>query len=146
MQILDFVKRATPRDRRMIAVLTVVAGAANALLVVVVNQVAALVADGKRPGLLAALFFIAAFLVYFQCDRIAVTRASAVIERLLKQLRLEVVDRLRRSELMVVDRVGRGTLYNVVSQVSNHLSVTIPLLVESFQQAVLLLVSLVYLG
>lgn len=146
MVILDFVRRAGRRDLQRMAILTVVAGFANALLVVVVNQVAGMVAEGDRPGLWPCLFFVAAFAIYYQCDKVAVRRANAVIEGLLKDLRVDVVDRLRRSELNVVDKLGRGNLYSILSQETNHLSVTFPLLVENFQQAVLLAVSLIYLG
>lgn len=146
MVIIDFIKQASPKDLSRMVALTLVAGFANGLLVVVVNQVAGMVAKGERPGLWQCLWFVAAFAVYYLCDRAAVLRANTVIERLLKNLRRSVMDKLRRSELRIVDSLGRGRLYALVSQETNHLSVTFPLLVESFQQCVLLGVSLIYLG
>jgi putative ATP-binding cassette transporter len=146
MVIIDFIRRASRQDLRTMLLMTTIAGFANALLVVVVNQVAGMVAKGDRPGILPSLIFVLAFAVYYQCNRFALLRANIVIEGLLKSLRIDVVDKLRRSELMVVDSLGRGNLYNMVAQETNHLSVTFPLLVDSFQQFTLLLVSLIYLG
>ena len=146
MVILDFIKRASHRELWRMLLLTTVAGFANALLVVVVNQVAGMVAKGDRPGLWAWLGFTAAFVIYYQCDKFALLRANVVIEGLLRNLRVNVVDKLRRSELQVVDSLGRGKLYTMVAQETNHLSVTFPLLVDSFQQFMLLVVSLIYLG
>ncbi|GAB7536572.1 cyclic peptide export ABC transporter [Burkholderia sp. 3C] len=146
MKILDFVRHANRGELRLMAVLTSIAGLANALLVVAVNSVARYVAQGKQPGVVACLTFVGIFCIYYTCDRIALLRANAVIERLLKQLRLSVVDKLRRSELRVVDQLGRGQLIAAVSQETNHLSITFPILVDSVQQAVLLLASLVYLA
>ena len=57
-----------------------------------------------------------------------------------------MVNKLRQSELRVVDRVGRGELISLLSHETNHLSVTFPILVDGFQQAVLLVVSLCYLA
>jgi putative ATP-binding cassette transporter len=146
MAILNFIRRASRRDLWRMLWLTVVAGLANALLVVVINQVAGLVAEGKRPDIWAGMIFAGAFSIYYFCERLALLRANTVIERLLRDLRIEVVDKLRRSDLRVVDQLGRGNLYAVVSQGTNQLSVTFPLLVENFQQSVLLVVSLIYLG
>jgi putative pyoverdin transport system ATP-binding/permease protein len=146
MVLVDFIQRADGRQIRSMLALTVVAGFANAVLVVVVNLAAGQVAQGARPGVWMWLAFVAAFVLYYLCDRVALLRANAIIERLLRDLRISVVAKLRRSELPTVERLGRGQLYNLVAQETNQLSVAFPLLIESFQQAVLLAASLIYLG
>src|SRR5690606_26064644 len=62
------------------------------------------------------------------------------------QLRADIMDKLRRSELATVDKVGRGNLYTLVSQESNHLSLTFPIIIDALQQVILLAVSLIYLA
>ena len=146
MVLVDFIKRADRRQIRTMLALTTVAGFANAILVVVVNLAAGQVAQGEGPGLWLWLAFVSAFVLYYLCDRVALLRANAIIERLLRDLRISVVAKLRRSELPTVEKLGRGQLYNLVAQETNHLSVAFPLLIECFQQAVLLAVSLIYLG
>lgn len=146
MVLVDFIRRADRRQLQTMLGLTVVAGFANALLVVIVNLAAGQVALGARPGVVLWLTFVAAFVLYYLCDRVALLRANAIIERLLRDLRISVVAKLRRSELPEVEKLGRGHLYNLVSQETNQLSVAFPLLIECFQQAVLLAVSLIYLG
>lgn len=146
MHILTFIKRATPSERRWLVLLAVVAGLANALLVVVINHLAGLVAEGQRPSTLWWLGFAGVFAVYFVCQKIALTRANAVVARLLKRLRLELVDKIRQGELQSVDRVGRGELISMLTQTTNHLAETFPILIDCFQQSVLLLVALLYLA
>lgn len=146
MALVEFIKRAPRRDLRVMAVLAVVAGIANSALIVAVNSTTVVIAAGGRPGLLAWGGFVAAFLVYYLGNKTAMVRANLVIERLLKGLRLDVMDRVRRSELQTVDRMGRGGLYTLVSQETNHLSVTFPLIVDGVQQAILLVISLFYLA
>ena len=146
MNILDFLKRATRTERLWVLLLTVIAGLSNALLVVVVNEVAGLVAAGRRPTFPWWIAFLVAFAVYFFCQKFALTRANDAVARLLNQLRLELVDKVRQSELRVVDRVGRGELISMLTQQTNHLSETFPILVDCFQQAILLVVSLFYLA
>jgi putative ATP-binding cassette transporter len=143
--ILDFIKRADERDLRTILLLTLVAGCSNALLVVIVNHVAGIVARGERASFIEWLLFASSFVIYYQCNRTALLRASFVIEELLKRLRVRVTEKLRVSELPVVDGMGRSHLYGLISRETNHLSVTFPLIVDSLQQGILLSVALIYL-
>lgn len=146
MLLFDFIRRADARELAWIAGLTFVAGLANSFLLVIIIKVAGVVAAGARPGLWEIGVFLAGFAAYFYCDRSAMMRANELVEGLLATLRVEIADKLRRSEVQAVDSLGRGTLYSVVTQATNHLSITYPLVVESFQQAVLLIVSLLYLA
>lgn len=145
MTITTFLAGADRRQLWLMAGLTLVAGLANAGLVVMINDVAGAVAKGERLGLAIWLAFGATFLIYYQCNTMALLRANTMIEYLLNRLRLDVVDKLRQSELLVADKQGRGNLYSMVSHETNHLSVTFPLLVDAFQQTILLFFSLIYL-
>ena len=100
MALLDFILRAGRRPLQIMGLLTIIAGLANALLVVIVNEVAKHVAEAERPGLTTALIFILAFLIYYQCNQFALLRANRMIEVLLNRLRLGVMDRLRRADNM----------------------------------------------
>jgi putative ATP-binding cassette transporter len=144
--IIPFLKQARRGELTKIALFTTIAGIANALLIVVVNEVAILVAQGERPGLIGWLVFAAGFALYFQCNKMALLQANRVIERLLMNLRVDVADKLRRSELKTVNHLGRGKLYSLLSHETNHLSITFPILVEGFQQAILLVIALFYLA
>ena len=146
MPLIAFFKRAGRRQLWLLLLLTVVAGVANTLLVLAVNAVTTVVARGERPDLLSGGLYVLAFAVYFFGNQTAMIRATRIVERLLRDLRLQLVDKLRRSELAEVNRLGRGQLYTLIAQETNHLSVTFPLMIDAAQQAILLLLSLVYLG
>ena len=145
MSLLTFLKTANARELRDMVALTIVAGVANGLLVVMINTVAKHVAGNERAGLGVWLTFGAAFCVYYFCNRLALTRSTRIIETLLARLRVDIVDRLRRSELLDVDSIGRSRLYNAITQETNHLSLAFPIMVDAFQQAVLLSIALLYL-
>ncbi|MGE4281543.1 MAG: hypothetical protein AB7G62_18320, partial [Magnetospirillum sp.] len=146
MTIVHFLAGAGRRTLLIMAALILVAGMANAGLLVAINSIAVDVAQDQWPGLVMWVAFGLTFLTYYLCNNTALLRANRVIEDLLNRLRLNVVDRLRQAELLDADRVGRGNLYAMVSHETNHLSVTFPLLVDSLQQTVLLFFSLVYLA
>ena len=145
MKILHFLMSADRREIKIMALLAVIAGLANAGLVVMLNEIAGIVALGDKPGFIVWLIFSGSFLIYYQCNTMALLRANILIEQRLNQVRLDVVNSLRQSELAVADKYGRSTLYSLVANETNHLSVAFPLMVDSAQQAVLLFFSLLYL-
>ncbi|GAB4518962.1 MAG: cyclic peptide export ABC transporter [Roseibium sp.] len=145
MALVDFLKRADSQQLRRMWLLTLVAGCANAGLIVVVTNVAETVAGAGSPGPLAWAAFLGAFGVYYLANQFALIRSMTIIEDLLNRIRLDIADKLRKSELLVVDRLDRGRLYNLVAKETNHLSVTFPLIVDAVQQITLLLVALLYL-
>jgi putative pyoverdin transport system ATP-binding/permease protein len=146
MSIATFLGGASRRQLWVMAALTTTAGLANAGLVVMINEVGSDIALGERPGWLLWLGFAGVFLAYYLSNTAALLRANTLIEHLLNRVRLDVVDKLRQTELLVADSLGRGKLYSMVSHETNHLSVTFPLLVDAFQQAILLFFSLIYLA
>lgn len=145
MALFAFIKGADRRQLMTMLLLTLVAGLANAVLIVIITEVAELVARAERPGPFGWAAFLGAFAIYYGANQVALVRSMAIIEDLLNGKRLEIADKLRRTELLVADRLGRGRLYNLVAKETNHLSVTFPLVVDAFQQMVLLTVALLYL-
>lgn len=145
MHLLSFLKSLQRRDLMRMGLLTIIAGIANALLVIAVNVVATEIAKAHWPGLLASCLFVGAFVIYYASQHRALTRAVDVIESYLRKRRLAVVETLRHSELIAINRVGAQELARVVANETNHLSVAFPLLLDSVQQSVLLVFSLAYL-
>ncbi|MEX2455550.1 MAG: cyclic peptide export ABC transporter [Rhodospirillaceae bacterium] len=145
MALGRFIMRASPRQLGTIGGLALLSGVANAILVIVISKAAEHVADGQPPGVAAWLVFGGAFVVYYLGNQYALVRSVVVIEELLNRLRTDLVDKLRRTELLVADRLGRGRLYSMVATETNHLSVSFPLVVDAVQQAILLAAALVYL-
>lgn len=145
MELIAFIRASGRRKLQVMFALSLLAGVANAALVVVITTVAEQVARAEHPGLIAWAAFGAAFLVYYLANQFALVRATTLIEDRLNELRLELAEKLRQSELLTVDRIGRGRLYGLIAKETNHLSVTFPLIMDAIQQMVLLAVALLYL-
>ncbi len=96
MAFRRFLKEANPAEIRKMLWLTLIAGCANAFLIVVINQVAVLVSDAQRPTWLEVLTFLAAFILYYVCNKKALLGANTIIEKLLKDLRVNIADKLRQ--------------------------------------------------
>lgn len=146
MALIEFIRQAPRRQLGWMMALAVVSGIANACLVAAVNEVTEIIAAGERATVVTWGGFVGAFLIYYFGNKLALLRANVIIEGLLKTLRIKVMDGVRRAELRDIDKLGRGQLYTLVGQETNHLSVTFPLIVDGMQQAILLVMSLIYLA
>lgn len=144
--IKQFFQKASPRELKKAILLAVIAGCANALLIVIINRVAFLVAEGLRPSWIEAITFVGIFIVYYICNRYALLGANKLIENLLKHIRIDIANKIRHSELETINQISRGKLYSLLAYETNHLSVSFPILIDNFQQLILLIVALIYLG
>ena len=145
MTLLRFILNAPRRDLRAMILLSLLSGIANAALIVAINEIAERAVQGQPTTTLDIIWYLGAFLLFFFGNKYALLRATKVIESLLRDLRVDVMDRLRRSDLPQVDRLGRSSLYTMISEQTNGLSVVFPLLIDALQQSVLMIMALIYL-
>jgi cyclic peptide transporter len=145
MILTEFIRQVPRKDLRIMFALSGLSGAANAVLILAVNQAAQHVTEDTMPGVLEIGLYAGAFLAFFFGNKFALLRATRIIESLLQQLRVEIMERLRGADLRRVEALGRNSLYSMISEQSNSLSMTFPLLIDSLQQAVLMVMALIYL-
>lgn len=146
MELIRFFARA-PRSKLLyILSLAAISGVANALLIIVVNQIAANLALDQTPTMGQTGFYIGAFVIYFFANAQSLILANRVIEELLHRMRIDLMDKLRQVELKTIHEIKEKNLYSMVAQETNSLSVAFPIFVDSFRLLVMLGVSLIFLS
>ncbi len=125
---------------------TCLAGLANAVLIGLINSAAEAVASGERVEARLFVLYLLAFAIYALANQASLRRANDFLQQRLGELRLRLTDKIRRAELRTLEGLGRGRLYAVVAQETNHLSQTFPLLVAASQSVFLLLFCLLYIA
>lgn len=125
---------------------TCLAGLANAVLIGLINLAAEAVASGERVEARLFVLYLIAFAIYALANQASLRRANDFLQERLGELRLRLADKIRRAELRTLEGLGRGRLYAVVAQETNHLSQTFPLLVAASQSLFLLVFCLLYIA
>ena len=125
---------------------TCLAGLANAVLLGLINLAAAEAAGGTRIGASLLLLYGLAFAIYTMANRASLRQANEFVQARIGDLRLRLTDKIRRAELRVLEQMGRGQLYAVVAQETNHLAQNFPLLVSAVQCVFLLVFCLFYIA
>jgi len=146
MHILRFMYKGGARTIRHIALMVAISGLANAFLIAIVNNSSAIAASAENARTQQFILFLIAFAIYALCNRIAQSEANIIAEKMLKELRIRILDKIRKSRLLAVDSLGRGELYTRLSQELNRISEMLPYFVNAVQQLIFLVFCLVYIA
>ena len=146
MHVLKLLNGSVSTDPRRILYITCLAGLANVVLIAIVNLAAERAALAQPASVRLVLLYAIAFSIYYVANRASLLDANGLLQERLGELRLRVTDKVRRSELRNVERLGRGELDATLAEEINHLSQNVPLLVSAAQSVFLLLFCLLYIA
>ncbi|HEY8358011.1 MAG TPA: cyclic peptide export ABC transporter, partial [Ramlibacter sp.] len=125
---------------------TALAALANAALLALVNIAAEQSAAQKPVGAQLTLLYLLAVATYAIANGASLRGANALLQQRLSDLRLRLADRIRRSDLRSVETLGRGQLFAIVAQETNHLAQNFPMLVGAAQSLGLVLFCVLYIA
>ena len=88
--------------------------------------------NGQKPGLWAASLFLVALFLFMKSQQYVTITATAEIEAIIHKLRVRLMDMIRHSELLELERIGRSRIVAsvtsdtaVLTQASNMLCFTV---------------------
>jgi putative ATP-binding cassette transporter len=120
-------------------------GAANAAVLVTINQAAA--SSGTSEGMAGALIILGlVILIYSVSQRALMANASQLAETTVDNLRTRFVEALQTADLVDVERLNKSELYNCVSSEMQVISDGALNLIVIGQSAVLVVMTMVYLA
>jgi putative ATP-binding cassette transporter len=115
-----------------LALMSSLGGISNASILAAINAGVQDAGNGQKPGLWAASLFLVALFLFMRTQQFVTITATAEIEAIIHKLRLRMMDLIRRSELLELERVGRARIVAavtsdtaVLTQASNMLCFTV---------------------
>src|SRR5262249_54911761 len=115
---------------RRLVVMSALGGVSTASILAAINA-GAQAADTGHSSLWDAILFVVALFLFIQTQRYVLITTTAEIEAIIHNLRLRLMDYVRRSELLAVEGVGRAEIVGAVTrdtaaltQASNTLAFT----------------------
>jgi putative ATP-binding cassette transporter len=107
-------------------------GVSNASILAAINSGVQDAGDGQKPGLWAACLFLIALFLFMKTQQYVTITATAEIEAIIHKMRLRLMDLIRHSELLEIERIGRARIVAavtsdtaVLTQASNMLCFTV---------------------
>jgi putative pyoverdin transport system ATP-binding/permease protein len=145
VRLIRLIRQEIPQNLRSLAIMTALSALSTSVLLWVVDLAAKDAAKGTLSVRLLLLFAVTITLFGVTHNYVLVT-ASQDVEGLIHRLRVRLFDAVRRADLVTVERVGRAALHGALTQDTQTLARTLPMLVIGGQQATMLVFLALYLA
>jgi putative ATP-binding cassette transporter len=147
MEVVQVLLRESPRAWRRALLVAGLAGVGNAAILGIINRGASMAATtGTFASLRVLLLFALCILAFFAGKRYALIQASVVVEYMLKDRLDRVSNKIRNSDLELVESLGRGELFTKISQDTSLISQSGLIMVNAAQQSLVLIFCLCYIA
>ncbi len=146
INILRLLNEGAPAERRFVLVMTGLAGLANAVLVGLINHAAEWLWMGADIGLRLIVVYALVLALFLLTNRAALLFANRFVQRRIEATRRRIVRKVSRSDLRSLERMGESDIHVTVSQETDQLAQTLPLLIGAAQNGFLLVFLLLYIA
>ena len=146
VKLLHFLSReAGDAPRGAILAMIAVSGIATSLLLALVNLGAEYAADGMLKAELLIAYLIA-FGIVLEARRFALTQSVMAVERAVLRFRLRVIDKIRRSDLRLIEQQGGMGAFAPLTQDTGLISQAVVVLVPVGESVLILVFTCAYLA
>jgi cyclic peptide transporter len=132
MTFLQLVRREMHGSLPKLLFMSALGGISTATILAAINSGMQAPAGGEKTNLWAAFLFVVSLFLFIKTQFYVTITATAEIEAIIHKLRLRVMDKVRRSELLAMEDIGRARIVAaitsdtaVLTQASNTLCFTI---------------------
>jgi putative pyoverdin transport system ATP-binding/permease protein len=132
MSFIQLIRREMHGSMPKLLLMSAVGGISNASILAAINAGVQDASNGQKPGLWAATLFLIALFLFVKAQEYVTITATAEIEAIIHKLRVRIMDMIRRSELLEVEKIGRSRIVAavtsdtaVLTQASNMLAFTV---------------------
>jgi putative ATP-binding cassette transporter len=139
MSFLQLVRREMHGSMPKLLFMSSVGGISNASILAAINTGVQDTSSGQPPGLWAASLFLIALFLFMRAQQFVTITATAEIEAIIHKLRGRLMDLIRRSELLEIDKIGRSRIVAAVTSDTAVLTQASNMLCFTVQGAVLIL-------
>jgi putative ATP-binding cassette transporter len=132
MSFIQLVRREMHGSLPKLVFMSGVGGVSNACILASINAGVQDAGNGQKPGLWGASLFLVALFLFMKSQQFVTITATAEIEAIIHKLRVRLMDMIRHSELLELERIGRSRIVAsvtsdtaVLTQASNMLCFTV---------------------
>src|ERR1700692_593847 len=106
MSFLQLVQREMQGSLPRLLFMSALGGISTAAVLASINAGVQSVNGGNKPSLWAATLFLVALFLFMKTQAYVTITATAEIEGIIHRLRLRIMDQIRHSELLALDKIG----------------------------------------
>jgi putative ATP-binding cassette transporter len=145
VKFFEFILKESDAPLSMILFMSMVSGIATASLLATINAAAEMVSNSESYTQFF-LIYLVLFAIFGYAQNYALTKTTIGIEHAIRNMRMRVANKIRLSELRFIEEVGRSDIYVRLTQDSNLLSESAPILVMASQSLIITVFSMLYIA
>ena len=139
-----FFKQESESPWRSILIKATLSGVANGLLLAVINASAGTTSH-LFLNLRYLVIFLLAFILFYITKKQSMIQSTIIVEQVLRAVRVRITDKIRSSNLLAFESVGREVVYNRITQETTTISQAAPVLINACQAAIMLVFAAFYI-
>ncbi|HVW22318.1 MAG TPA: cyclic peptide export ABC transporter [Opitutaceae bacterium] len=145
MKLLQLIKKESSVSFRSLLILTLVSGVAQGLILAIINGAASAAAFENLNFRYLVLFGLA-IAIFIVAKQRVLARSFILTEEVIARLRVRIGDKLRRSNLAVVERIGKPQIESRLTQDTLTVSQSAGEIANAAQSAVMIAVCVLYIA
>ncbi len=145
MNIVELYKKESTESLVPALITTMISGIAQGALLGVII-IAASAAANDDLSFRYFLLFAISFAIVVIGKRYSMTRSLLIAENIVKNVRIRIGNKLRNSQLMVLENIGKEEIYTRIAQDTSHISESAILIINSMQSSVVFVFCTIFLA
>ncbi|MBD3306644.1 cyclic peptide export ABC transporter [candidate division KSB3 bacterium] len=145
MNILDLYRRESTISGFPVLIMGIVSGIAQSLLLGIIT-IAADTASHETLNFKFFVLFVIAFLIMMLGKRYALKKATVIAEEIIERVRVRLSNKIRNSELVLIENLGKGDIYTRVANDTNLISQTALVIINASQSAIMVIFCLFFIA
>ena len=125
--------------------LAILSGLANAGVLAIVNMAVQSSSEGAASQLRSLILFCVTLAIYAYSQKRLMVDTCERVEVLISELRRRLLEAVRNSELLEIERIGKAEIFGNLSRETQVLSQAMPNIIVAVQSSILLLAAMIYL-
>ena len=144
MGVLQQLLRDLDMNQGKLFVMLILSALGTIMTIAVINM--ALQQEDGDSQFMLAIFFLFSIIISSSAQRSVMARSAEAAERMIAALRRGVLEAARAADYASLQRIGRAPIYKAVTQETQTISNTLPLIVVGAQQGLLLVFMTLYVA
>jgi putative ATP-binding cassette transporter len=137
MKFFEFLKKESNKPLQKLFLLTALSGLASAAVLAIINVAASKVSK-ESINISLLLMFAATVGIFVVSQKYVLTSGISIIEEILDSIRLRLSHKIRRTDLLNIEQIGKAEIYNRLTQECTLISQMSPYVITAIQSAIML--------
>jgi putative ATP-binding cassette transporter len=145
MNLLKLIKKESDASWTGIIIMATITGISNGLILAVINRAAE---KAGEPGMNFRYFLLFAITIgiFIVTKKYSITQSNVMVERVVSKIRIRIADKIRRSNLTLLERIGKYEIYTRVTQETVIISQAAGVIINACQAGIMLFFCILYLA